>query len=159
MSYCSTGLRPGPFGRDDEGHGIHAKSRDPKLNPKSHDLQNFRLNVRVGGIQIRLEIVETVEVPGAGDRIVSSKSISARPGNTMPLLASRGFFFDQTYQSRYLRIRVSPRLLEPGVLVGCMVDHQIDDDANAPLLGGMREFDKVAQRPVARIDFVIVGNS
>ena len=35
----------------------------PSLNPESHDFQDFRLDVRVRGVQIGLKIVEAVEIP------------------------------------------------------------------------------------------------
>ena len=39
-----------------------------------------------------------------------------------------------------------------------MVDHEIDQHPDAALLGGMGEFDKIAQRAIARIDTVIIGD-
>ena len=44
------------------------------------------------------------------------------------------------------------------MLVGGVVDDEIDDDADAALLAAMGEFDEVAERAVARIDAVIVGD-
>ena len=72
------------------------------------------------------------------------------------MLALAGFFFDQTYQSRCFEIGVLARLLEPGMLVRGVVDHQIDQHADAALFRGVGEFDKVADRAVTRIDAVIV---
>ena len=53
---------------------------------------------------------------------------------------------------------VAPRLPEPVVLVRGVVDHQIDDDADATLLCPVRELDEVAERAVASIDVVIIGH-
>jgi hypothetical protein len=39
-----------------------------------------------------------------------------------------------------------------------VIDHEIDDDANSTLLGGVRELDKVAERAVARVDIIVVRN-
>ena len=39
-----------------------------------------------------------------------------------------------------------------------MIHHEVDDDANSALLGGVGEFDEVAERAVARIHLVIVRN-
>ncbi len=44
------------------------------------------------------------------------------------------------------------------MLVRGVVDDEIDDDANAALLAAMGEFDEVAERAVAGIDAVIVGD-
>src|SRR2546423_6918758 len=44
------------------------------------------------------------------------------------------------------------------MLIGSMIDDEIDDDPDAALLAAMGEFDKIAERAVARIDAVIVRN-
>ena len=44
------------------------------------------------------------------------------------------------------------------MLIGGVVDDEIDDDADAALPAAMGEFDEVAERAVARIDAVIVGD-
>ena len=44
------------------------------------------------------------------------------------------------------------------MLVGGVVDDEIDDDAHAALLAAVGELDEVAERAVARIDAVIVGD-
>ena len=75
----------------------------------------------------------------------------------MPRLARGGFFFDQTYQSRYFELRILARLLEPGMLVRGVVDDEIDEHADAALLGAVGELDEVAEGAVARIDAVVVG--
>jgi hypothetical protein len=54
------------LGRDDERHRVHAEAGDAELNPEPHDLEDFRLHVRVRGVEIRLKIVEAVKIPGAG---------------------------------------------------------------------------------------------
>ena len=37
----------GSLAGDDEGYGIHAEARDAKLNPKTHDLEDLGLDLRV----------------------------------------------------------------------------------------------------------------
>ena len=44
------------------------------------------------------------------------------------------------------------------MLVGGVVDDEVDDDADAALLAAMGELDEVAERAVARIDAVVVGD-
>src|SRR5689334_16662804 len=47
-------------------------------------------------------------------------------------------------------------LLKPGMLIGCVIDYQVDQDANATLLAAVGELDEVAERTIAGIDAVIV---
>ena len=44
------------------------------------------------------------------------------------------------------------------MLIGGVVHDEVDEDANAALLGAMGEIDKIAERAVARIDAVVVGH-
>ncbi len=44
------------------------------------------------------------------------------------------------------------------MLIRGVVDDEIDDDADAALFAAIGKFDEVAERAVARIDAVIVGN-
>ena len=44
------------------------------------------------------------------------------------------------------------------MLVGRVIDDEVDDDANAALLGLVRELDEIAERAVARVDGVVVGH-
>ena len=52
----------------------------------------------------------------------------------MPLSALRGFFSDQTYQSRYFDLGSRRALLKPWMLVGRVIDDEIDDHADPALL-------------------------
>src|SRR5215469_15401212 len=44
------------------------------------------------------------------------------------------------------------------MLVGGVVDDEVDEDAEAALIAGMGEFDEVAERAVAWVDVVVVGD-
>jgi hypothetical protein len=50
------------------------------------------------------------------------------------------------------------RILKPWVFVGCVIDHEIDQYADATLLRALGELDKIAQRAVSRVDAVVIGN-
>src|SRR6266540_662214 len=57
-----------------------------------------------------------------------------------------------------LRIGILERLLEPWMLVRCVIDHEVDEHTYAALLRAVGEFDKIADCAVARIDAVIIGH-
>ena len=50
------------LGGNHEGNGIHAKARNSELQPKAHDLEDFRLHLRIGGVQVGLKVVKAMEV-------------------------------------------------------------------------------------------------
>src|SRR5438270_13363190 len=55
-------------------------------------------------------------------------------------------------------IGIFARGLKPRVLVGSMVDDEIDEHAHAALTAAVRELDEVAQRAITRIDAIVVGD-
>ena len=76
----------------------------------------------------------------------------------MPLPALAGFLSAQTYQSRYGESFALRADLNQAMLVRGVIDDEVDDDADAALLAAMGELDEIAERAVARIDAVIVGD-
>ena len=145
----------GALGRDHERHRVHAEAGDAELNPEPHDLEDFRLHMRVRRVEIGLEIVEAMEVPGAGFLV-------ARPGRFLHAgkhhagIGIGRLLVGPDVPVAIGRILRASRLSKPGVLVGGVIDDEIDDHADAALLAAMGEFDEVAERAVARIDAVIV---
>ena len=110
----------------------------------------------MGGVEVGLEIIEAVEVPEPWLRCRSSRSISARPETPCPHWRWPAFFRPDIPVTIF-RIRVAARFLEPGMFVRGVVDHQIDQHADAALLGAVGELDEIAQRAVARVDGIIIG--
>ena len=143
-------FHPRTLHRDYERHGVHAKSYDAKLNPKSHDFQDFRLDVRIRGVQIGLKIVEAVEIPRARGLVV-------RPGRFLysrkhhSLVAVGRLLIGPNIPVAIFRVGITARVLKPRMPIRGVIDHEIHNDANAALLGSVRELDEIAQRAVARI--------
>ncbi len=61
------------LGRDYEGDCVHAEAGDAELQPEAHDLEDLCLYIGIRGIEVGLEIIEAVEIPGA-------RSLIPRPG-------------------------------------------------------------------------------
>src|SRR6516164_8938836 len=100
-------------------------------------------------------IVEAVEVPGAGFLVV-------RPGRFLhagkhhALVGSGRLPFGPDIPVAMGRLLRASRRLEPNVCVRGVIDDEVDDHADAPLLAAMRELDEIAESAITRIDAVIV---
>jgi hypothetical protein len=70
MSYCSTGVLTFAPCSNHEGNSIHAKAGHAELNPETHDLEDLGLHVWIRCVEIGLEIVEAMKIPGLGLLIV-----------------------------------------------------------------------------------------
>ena len=53
---------------------------------------------------------------------------------------------------------VAPRLLEPRVLVGGVVDHEVHDQPHAALVDALDQLVDVGQRPEGRVDVLVVAD-
>ena len=147
----------GPLGCDHERDRIHAKAGHAELNPKPHDLEDLGLHMRVRRVEVGLEIIKAMEVPGSGFLI-------ARPGRFLHArkhhaLAGIGWLLvGPDIPIAIWRILGASCLPKPGMRIRSVVDDEIDDDADAALLATMGELDEVAERAISWIDAVIVGD-
>ena len=73
----------------------------PSCSQKRHDLLDLGADRGVGPVQVRLEVVEPVVVPGLGRLVVGPGLASARRGRRCPAGGPAARSSLQTYQSRY----------------------------------------------------------
>ena len=147
----------GALGADHERHRVHAKARHAELDPEAHDLEDLGLHLRIGCVEVGLEIVEAVEVAFLGDGVARPRRL-LHAGKHHAFIGVGGPLLRPDIPVAIFRFRIAPRLLKPGMLVGGVIDDEIDQHADAALRGAVRELDEIAERPVSRIDAVVVGD-
>ena len=142
---------------EDERDGVEPEAGDAEREPETHDPADLLPHLGVLHVQIRLEVVEAVEVvlPHLG---------CARPRPLLdtredhPRLPVRWTLLRPDVPVVVRRGRRPAGVTEPRVPVGRVVDDEIHDHADAPALRLVEELDEVAQRAVAWIDAVVVGD-
>jgi hypothetical protein len=133
------------------------KAGDAELNPEAHDLEDLRLHLRMRGVEVGLKVIEAVEVPGAGLPVIApGRLLHARKHHAA--IGARWLLLRPHVPVAIFRLGILARRLEPGMLVRGVVDDEIDEHADAALLGAVGELDEVADGAVARIDAVVVGH-
>src|SRR5437764_1063407 len=145
------------LGRDDERHRIHPEAGNAQLNPEPHDLENLRLHLRMRGVKVGLEVIETMEIPSLGLLVVAPSRL-LHAWKYHAVIGARRLLLRPNVPIAVRRSRVFARLLEPPVLVRGVVDDEVDEHPYAALLRAVSEFDKIANRAVARINAVIIGH-
>src|SRR5690606_37410415 len=103
------------------------------------------------------ELVEAVVIPGLGllvalpDRLLNAWKDDA-------VIDVGGLLVGPHVPVPVSRLGIASRRAEPGMLIRGVVYHQVDQHANAALVGAVGELDKIAKRAEAGIDVVVVGN-
>ena len=137
--------------------GVEAEAVDPALQPEFDRLQQRILDLASVQVEVGLlgeEIVEVVLAPArvplpcrpAEDRqpVVGRRTVRLGIGPDVPV---------------GLRVRpVGAALLEPGVLVGGVRQHLVDDHLEAEPVRLRHQRVEIGQRPEDRVDVDIVGN-
>ena len=100
-SPSAPGRTPGAVCSRTNGAASMRKPDGAELQPEAHDLLDLLAHRGVGPVQVGLEVVEAVVVPGLGLRVARSRSRSARRGRRCPGGGRRARSSLQTYQSRY----------------------------------------------------------
>ena len=148
----------GAFALDQIGHGVQPQPVDADLQPVAQDGQHLLQHARIVEIQIRLVRIEPVPVIGAGDLVpgpVGSLRIDeddARAGVFAVVVRPD---IEVAIHRTGLR---PPRALEPRMLVGGVVDHQLGDHPHAARMRRGDEAPGIGQRAVVRMHAAIVAD-
>jgi hypothetical protein len=141
---------------DHERGGVDPEAGQAKLQPVADDLADLVPDPRVGDVEVGHVGVEAVQEPLAGDLVVVPVGVLA-VGEDDPRWAF-GLLVGPDVEVAEGRALVGPGRLEPGMLVGGVVDDQVGDHPDAPLAGRPEEVDQVAEGAQARVDAVEVAD-
>ena len=145
-----------PVGLEEEGNGVDAKPRHTERQPESHDPGDLLADVVVGDVDVGLVLVEPVQVVLAGFLIERPGPVLLA-GEHLFQIQALGRLVDPHVPVAVPRIAATPRRLEPWVLVGCVVDDEVDDHLDATVRGGADHLDELAEGSEPLVDAVEVG--
>ena len=132
--------------------------------------QNFRIDrnsvadLRVLPVPVRLLGVEQVQVPLAGGAVgvggpgPGRAAEAGHPVVRRQLAVLAAAVAEDVARPLGGAGRGGQRGLEPDVLVGGVVGHQVDDHLQAQLVGPLQQRVEVGQRPEDRVDVAVVGD-
>ena len=139
-------------------HGIEPEPVDAGVEPAFHHLLDRADHARIVEIQVRLVREEAVPVIGAGlvvpgpVRLLGVGEDDARAGIFLVVVAP------DVPVARAGVAAAALGALEPGVLVGGVVDDELGDHPQAAPLGLVHEAAEVPHVAELRIDVAVVGN-
>ena len=147
----------------DQVDDIHAEAVDTAVEPPVHHLVDGGAHVGVVPVQVGLLPVEQVQV-------ILARGLVPRPGRAgeegppvvglSPGLAAHapGTRIAPDVPVTLRALPRGPRLDEPRVLVGGVVDDQVHDEAHAPLTDALQQTVEIRQGAEHRVDVVVVGD-
>ena len=109
-------------------------------------------------VQVRLVRIEAVPVVGLGDRVpgpVRLLRIGEDDAGVLVFLVGVAPHIEVACRRARLG---TTGALEPAMLVGGVVDHQLGDDADAAIVAGAHQAAEVAHGAVGRMDAAILGD-
>ena len=135
-------LAIGALALEQVGHRVQPEPVDTEVEPKANDVDHRFLHGRVVVVQVRLVGEEPVPVELAADRIecpVRLFGVDEDDPGVGVLIAG---------VAPHVVVAVWPvgivaRLLKPRVRLGGVVHHQVGDDADAALVGGVEQRDEI----------------
>ena len=147
-----------PFALIKIRNGVEPQTVDAHVQPEIEHLLHGLVHRRVIEIQIRLVRIEAMPVIRLRHRIPRPvRSLEIFEDDPRFLVFLRRIAPDIEIALRRSR-RSAPRFLEPRILIGGVIDHQLGDDAQPALVRRREKRLEILQRAVVRIDVVIIGD-
>ena len=143
---------------DQVRHRVETKAVDAQIQPEVEHGQHFANHRRVVVVQVRLMVKEPVPVIRLRDRIPRPvRRLRVDEDDPRPLIALVGIA-PHVVVALGRAWRRGPRTLEPGMLIGRVVENQLDHHPHAPLVRSLEECPEVLQRAIARMHVDVIGD-
>jgi hypothetical protein len=151
-------LATGALALVEVGHGVEAQPVDAQLEPEVEHPRDGAEDGRIVVVEVGLMAVEAMPVVGAGDGVPGPVGGLEVLEDDPRLAVAVGRVAPDVEIALGAAGRGPPGALEPGVLVGGVVEHQLGDDPQAVPVGRAQEDLEVVQRAVAGVDVGVVGD-
>jgi hypothetical protein len=139
-------------------HRVEPQRVDAEIEPELHDVDHGIDDGGVVVVEIGLVRKKPVPVVLAGDRIVRPVRF-LRVGEDDPRLGKRAIRVAPDVEGALGRSRGrAAGALEPGVLIGRVIDDQLDENPDVPRVRGADQLREIVERAVGRVDVAVVGD-
>src|SRR5258708_1631822 len=136
---------------------VNAEAIDPSVQPEAQDIIHRLAHLLIAPIQIRLFHIEQVQVilPGV---FIELPGRLAKPAHPVIGGTAIGGWVSPDVPGAFLVGAALPCLLEPGMLIGGMIRHKIQNDLEVTLVGLLKQGVQVRQGAEERINIGVIGN-
>ena len=162
---AGAGCRAGPQALREEAspldhvrRGVEAEACDAEARPEVDNPVDLVANVRVVGVQARLEMVEAMVKVGPRLAVIGpDRVLLAREDRALAWRHRRRVVCPDVVVA-VARGLIRARRLKPGMLVRRVLRHQVDHHAHAVLAGSMQELDQLPEGPEPWVDLEEIGD-
>ena len=151
-------LAGGAVALDQVRNRVDAQRVHAHVEPEAHHAQHFFQNLGAVVVQVRLVGEEAMPVVGLGDRIpgpVGFFGVSEDDAGVFVLLVGVA---PDVEIALGRSCRGVTRALEPWMLIGAVIDDQLDHHLQAAIMRRIEKALKLLDRSVARVDAHVVGD-
>ena len=141
---------------EEERDRVDAEAADADLEPEPDDARDLLAHGRVRDVEVGLVGEEPVQVVLPRLAVVGPHALLLAGEDHVDLDVR--LLVDPHVPVPVGRVRIGSRRLEPRMLVGRVVDHEVDDHLDAAVAGGADRLDELAVRAEPRVDAVEVGD-
>ena len=151
-------------GLDHAVRDVDAEAVDTAVEPEAQDAAELLAHLVVGPVEVGLRAVEEVQVPlagravGLGDAGPCGAAEDRLPVVRRQLAGRAAAVAEQVARALGAAGGGGERRLEPDVLVGRVVGHEVDDDADAACVRLGDHGVEVGERAEERVDVAVVGD-
>jgi hypothetical protein len=147
-----------PLALDQVGDRVEPQPVDSHLQPEAHGAEHLLEHARIVEVEVRLVRIEAMPEEGVRLRVPRPiRLLRIDEDDARAEIALVGVAPDVEIARRRAGLG-APRLLEPRMLVGGVVDDKLGDDADAAPVRFGDEAAEVAHVSVGRIDRAVVGD-
>ena len=151
-------LAVGPLALVQVGHGIEPHAVDAHVEPEIDERKDRLPDRRVVEIEVRLMGVEPMPVVSLGHRVPAPvRGLEVLEDHPGVLVLLRVVAPDVEVALRTAGRRM-PGALKPGMVVGGVIDHQLGDDPDAVIVGGVEKRLEVVESAVVGMNARVVGD-
>ncbi len=151
-------LAAGALALHEVRHGVETEAIHAHRQPEVHHLEHLGEHRRVVVVQIGLVMEEPVPVVRLGHGVPGPVGLLGVDEDDPRLLVPPGVVAPDVELALGRPRRREPRSLEPLVLIGGVIDDELDEHAEAALVRRREEALEIVDRAVARMDRGVIGD-
>ena len=144
-----------PLPLDQVRHSVQTETVDSEFEPEFHDIPHLFAHRWIVIIQIRLMTEEAMPVIGLGNWVPSPiRHLSVEEDDSGSAIAGVGIA--PHIPVTFWIVPRCPRFQEPGMLIGGVVGHHLDNHADATVMSTQQERLEIFQRAVAGMNRSVI---